>query len=87
MLQYKLNFKMSVERIVRALNTSNCLVEENNTIHVLQNQMTIGYDDTGKEINETLEDYIKIIQAYNIDIPFERYKEGRFKKYLNAIKY
>lgn len=78
LLQYKMNYSLSVERIVRALNTSNCLIEENGSIHILQNTIN-------KE--ETIEDYIKILEAYKVNIPFERYKENNFERYLDNITY
>lgn len=78
LLQYKMNYSLSVERIVRALNTSNCLIEENGSIHILQNTIN-------KE--ETIEDYIKILEAYKVNIPFERYKENNFERYLDNIAY
>ena len=85
MLQLRMNNSLSVERIVRALNTSNCIIEEENTIRVLKNQ---GYQAYEKEkalmINEdeTINDFIKIINAMNVEIPYSRYKSEKFDKYL-----
>lgn len=90
MLQLRMNNSLSVERIVRALNTSNCIIEEENTIRVLKNQ---GYQAYEKEkalmINEdeTINDFIKIINAMNVEIPYSRYKSEKFDKYLKNIKY
>lgn len=90
MLQLKLENKLSVERIVRALNTSNCIIEEDNTIKIIKNQ---GYQSLEKEkillINEdeTLNDFLQIIKAMNSQIPYARYKIENFEKYLNNIKY
>jgi transposase len=90
MLQYKMNFSMSIERIVRALNTSNCLIEEGGSVYILQNNPCKGYIKDKLDLDdsdETIDDFIKIIEAYNINIPFERYKKINFNKYLESIKY
>ena len=90
MLQYKMNFSMSIERIVRALNTSNCLIEEGGSVYILQNNPCKGYIKDKLDLDdsdETIDDFIKIIEAYNINIPFERYKKSNFNEYLESIKY
>ena len=81
---------MSIERIVRALNTSNCLIEEGGSVYILQNNPCKGYIKDKLDLDdsdETIDDFIKIIEAYNITIPFERYKKINFNKYLESIKY
>ena len=90
MLQYKMNYSLSVERIVRALNSSKCLIEEDQTIKVLQNESCLSYKDKSLsfgELDEALLDYIKILEAYESNLPYERYKIKNFKAFLNRIKY
>lgn len=90
LLQYKMSNTMSVERIVRALNTSNCIIEEESTIRVLKNQGYQAYENektTMLNEDETIKDFIKIIKAMNAEIPYSRYKCENFDKYLKSIKY
>lgn len=90
MMQYKLNYSLSVERIVRALISSKCLIEEDNTIKVLQNETVNSYKDKSllyDDEDEALSDYLKILEAYKSDIPFERYKIQNFNAFLKRIKY
>lgn len=90
LLQYKMNYGLSVERVVRALNSSKCLVEEDQTIKVLQNESCLSYKDKSLsfgELDEALTDYIKILEAYESNLPYERYKIKNFKAFLNRIKY
>jgi transposase len=90
MMQYKMHYSMSVERIVRALNTSKCLVEEGDIIKVLRNENRKNYQDDSTRLedeDETINDYLKIMEAFHIDIPYERYKLANFNKYLSSIKY
>ena len=37
--------------------------------------------------DETINDFIKIINAMNVEIPYSRYKSEKFDKYLKNIKY
>ena len=90
LLQYKMSNAMSVERIVRALNTSNCIIEEESTIRVLKNQGYQAYENektTMLNEDETIKDFIKIIKAMKAEIPYSRYKCENFDKYLKSIKY
>ena len=90
LLQYKMGYKLSVERIVKALNSSNCLVEEREEIRVLKNSDYQEYkrDSTilSSEI-ESLNDFLLILSIMNIEVPRSRYKINSFKEYLNTIKY
>ncbi len=91
MLQIKLKNKLSVERIVRALKTSNCIIEEDNIIKILKNsglkaletEKTLLIDDD----DETLNDFIQIIKSMDAQMPYTRYKNENFDKYLKSIKY
>lgn len=90
LMQYKLNYSLSVERIVRALNSSKCLIEEDNTIKVLQNETTHAYNDNSLSFSiedEALIDYLEILKGYGVDIPFERYKNKNFNYFLKNIRY
>ena len=90
MMQYKLNNKLSVERIVRALNSCKCLIEEDETIKVLQNETVIAYKENSlsyDEVDQILQDYFIILEAYKVEIPFERYKKNNFTTFLRKIRY
>lgn len=90
LLQYKLDYKLSVERIVKALNSSNCLIEERDEIRILKNS---DYQDYKKDSTilsseaESLNDFIFILNKLNVEIPRCRYKLNKFKEYLSTIKY
>jgi transposase len=90
LFQYKLNYSLSVERIVRALNSSKCLIEEDHTIKILQNETILSFKDNSllfDDDDESLLDYIKILETFNSNVPFERYKIKNFKLFLNKIKF
>ena len=90
MLQMKLNYKLSVERIVRALNTSNCVIEDDDTIMVLQNKGYQAYEGENTILtneNETMNDFVQIINAMKAQRPYTRYTTENFEKYLESIKY
>lgn len=90
LLQYKLEYKLSVERIVKALNSSNCLIEDREEIRILKNN---DYQDYKKDTTilsdeaESLNDFLFILDKFNVEIPRCRYKLNKFKEYLNTIKY
>lgn len=90
LLQYKMHYSLSVERIVRALNTSKCLMEEGKIVKVLRNENRKDYEEDSAKLtddDETLNDYLKIIEAFHVDVPYERYKVSSFNQYLSSIKY
>ena len=85
-----MNYSLSVERIVRALNSSKCLIEEDHTIKILQNETILSFKDNSllfDDDDESLLDYIKILETFNSNVPFERYKIKNFKLFLNKIKF
>lgn len=85
-----MNYSLSVERIVRALNSSNCICEENNIIKILKNIDYQAYQENTMRLideEESLNDFIKIIEAMKSEIPFSRYKKETFDQYLKTIKY
>ncbi len=77
-------------RIVKALNSSNCLIEDRDEIRILKNT---DYQDYKKDSTilsseaESLNDFLFILDKLNIEIPRYRYKLNKFKEYLNTIKY
>ena len=88
LLQYKMNYTMSVERIVRALNSSKCIMEKDGVIRVLRNETVIELeDDETIESDQALGDYLKIIEAYKCSIPQSKYRIKQFQTYLKTIKY
>lgn len=90
MLQYKMNYSLSVERIVNALNTSKCLVLENNDIRILRNETRKAYKENSllfANDDQIVTDYIQIIKSFDQQIPYSIYNKKDFKKYLSNIKY
>ena len=88
LLQYKMNYTMSVERIVRALNSSKCIMEKDGVIRVLRNETVIELeDDETIESDQALGDYLKIIEAYKCSIPQSKYRVKQFQTFLKTIKY
>lgn len=90
LLQYKMNYSLSVERIVKALNTSKCLKLENGLIKVLRNESTKEYKDkklSFSDDDQIINDFKKIIKSFNNDIPWSTYEVKEFNKYLDNIKY
>lgn len=90
LLQYRMNYSLSVERIVRALNTSNCIIEDENTIKILKNQGYQAYE-TEKTLltneDETINDFLQIIKAMKATVPYAKYSKEKFDVYLKNIKY
>lgn len=90
LLQYKLEYKLSVERIVKALNSSNCLIEDKDEIRILKNSDYQEYKKDSTILSdeaESLNDFIFILEKLNVEIPRYRYKFNKFKEYLSTIKY
>ena len=88
LLQYKMNYTMSVERIVRALNSSKCIMEKDGVIRILRNETVIELeDDETIESDQALGDYLKIIEAYKCSIPQSKYRVKQFQTFLKTIKY
>ena len=79
---------MSVERIVRALNSSKCIMEKDGVIRILRNETVIELeDDETIESDQALGDYLKIIEAYKCSIPQSKYRVKQFQTFLKTIKY
>jgi transposase len=85
MLQYKLDYKISVERIVRGLNMCACHPIAKNVMHLVKDinkkEMT---DD---EMNETVEDFKEILKCFNAIEPSSVITTKNLDRYLNSIKY
>ncbi len=90
MLQYKMNYRLSVERIVNALNTAKCIHLENGNIRILRNESKKEYQENQlifSNEDQIVKDYIEIIKTFNKEIPYSEYSKKEFEKYLNNIEY
>ena len=65
MLQLKMNYSISAERIIEALNTSMCISDSLNKIRVLKNDEVLIYDENNKLTldNQIINDLLLIIQS------------------------
>ncbi len=88
MLQLKMNYSLSAERIIESLNTSMCL-NESNKIRVLRNDEVLILDENNKLTldNQRVNDLLSIIKTFDVEIPYAEYSKQEFDKYLNSIKY
>lgn len=89
MLQLKMNYCLSAERIIEALNTSMCITDSMNKVRVLKNDEVLLFNNENKLTfdNQTINDLISIINAMNVEIPYAEYTKQEFDKYLNSIIY
>lgn len=89
MLQLKMNYSLSAERIIEALNTSMCITDSLNKVRVLKNDEVLLFDKTNKLTldNQTIIDLLKIINAMDAEVPYAEYTKQEFDKYLNSIVY
>ena len=89
MLQLKMNYSLSAERIIEALNTSMCITDSLNKVRVLRNDEVLLFDESNKLTldNQTINDLLSIINAMNAEIPYAEYTKQEFDKYLNSIVY
>ncbi len=89
MLQLKMNYSISAERIIEALNTSMCISDSLNKIRVLKNDEVLIYDENNKLTldNQIINDLLLIIQSLDAEIPYAEYTKQEFDKYLNSIIY
>ena len=99
-LQYKMKYSLSVERIVKALHMCGCSEISKGLIHIVlgdtYEKYTTKKDSEGNEYytlklseteNETIEDFKKILEYYNVDCNCTStiYK-AEFDKYVKSIK-
>ena len=89
MLQLKMNYALSAERIIEALNTSICITDSPNKVRVLRNDEVLLFDKTNKLTldNQTINDLLQIINAMDAEVPYAEYTKQEFDKYLNSIVY
>ena len=89
MLQLKMNYSLSAERIIEALNTSMCITDSLNKVRVLRNDEVLSFDESNKLTfdNQTVNDLLSIINAMDAEIPYAEYTKQEFDKYLNSIVY
>lgn len=89
MFQLKMNYSISAERIIDALNTSMCINDSLNKVRVLRNDEVLVYDKNNKLTldNQIINDLLLIIKAFDTEIPYAEYTKQEFDKYLNSIVY
>lgn len=98
-LQYKMNYSLSVERIVRALNMCSCSEFSKGLIHIIKKdtfeKFNVKIDKNGIEyyklslssvINETVEDFKSIITYYEVDALNSIMNKAAFDKSIKSIK-
>lgn len=85
MLQYKLEYKLSVERIVRALNMCACHPIAKNVMHLVKDINKL--DLTDEEKDETVNDFKLIIEVFKVKEPTSVMTTKDLDKYLNNIKF
>lgn len=99
LLQLKLKSKLSVERIIKALNSCKCTIPEKGIIHLIRGTITKSYKQVmnkhGELVSttkltdndETIEDLLNIINSFNSYAYFSYSSQNDFNKYLESIKY
>ena len=89
MLQLKMNYSLSAERIIEALNTSTCIIDSLNKVRVLKNDEILVLNESNKLTldNQTINDLLSIINAMGAEVPYAEYTKQEFDKYLNSIVY
>ncbi|MDD6302258.1 MAG: IS1634 family transposase [Bacillales bacterium] len=89
MLQLKMNYSLSAERIIEALNTSTCITDSLNKVRVLKNDEILVLNESNKLTlgNQTINDLLSIINAMDAEVPYAEYTKHEFDKYLNSIVY
>lgn len=87
MLQLKMKYSLSAERIIEALNTSMCITDSPNKVRVLKNDEILLFDKANKLTldNQTIKDLLQIINAMDAEVPYAEYTKQEFDKYLNSI--
>ena len=85
MFQYKLDYKLSVERIVRVLNMCSCHPIAKNVMHLVKDVNKI--DMTDEEKSETVSDFKKIIKKFNVLEISSIMRTKDLDKILNNIKF
>lgn len=89
MLQLKMNYSLSAERIIEALNTSMCITDSLNKVRVLKNDEVLLFNESNKLTlnNQNINDLLSIMKTMNVQIPYAEYTKQEFNKYLDSIVY
>lgn len=99
MLQYKIDYLISAERIVRALNKCMCRIPEKGYIELPRGEILREYKKVktkeGKEVyshsltenDETIQDLLIIIEKFNTYPYFSNSAQNDFNQYLEKIHY
>jgi transposase len=99
MLQLKLNYELSVERIVRALNFCSCIKISNGIIKLVKNNSFIGFETKESSnheeyismeesyLNETIQDVKLIFKNFNVAQYGKFNRIDKFETQLKNIKY
>lgn len=87
LLQLKMGYSLSAERIIDALNTSMCISDSLNKIRILKNDELLVFDESNKLTfdNQRINDLLLVIKALDAEIPYAEYTKNEFDKYLNSI--
>lgn len=102
-LQKKMNYSLSVERLVRAINMCSCSELSNGVMHLTKENVFRKYekiiDKNGNEVytlrlentaSETVEDFKELLKYFKISSKHtctSVINKGTFDKYLNSIKF
>lgn len=99
LLQLKLKNKLSVERIVKALNSCKCTIPEKGIIHLVRGTITKSYRQVKNKYgelvsttkltdnDEVITDLLNILESFNSYAYFSYSSQNDFNKYLDSIKY
>lgn len=84
-----MNYSLSAERIIEALNTSMCIADSLNKVRVLKNDEVLIFDKDNRLTldNQTINDLLLVINAMGAEVPYAEYTKQEFDKYLNSIVY
>lgn len=82
-----MNYSISAEIIIEALNTSMCIIDSLNKVRILKNDEVLIFNQSNKLTldNQTINDLLLIINSMNAEIPYAEYAKQEFDKYLNSI--
>lgn len=82
-----MNYSISAERIIEALNTSMCIIDSLNKVRILKNDEVLIFNQSNKLTldNQTINDLLLIINSMNAEISYAEYAKQEFDKYLNSI--
>lgn len=99
LLQHKMNYSISVERIVRALNMCSCSEITKGTIHILKKDTFQDFDEkkskngvlykvlTTNNCEETVNDFKKVVEHFDGKVSQSLLNKSVFDKNLRTIKF